>query len=286
MAVPHPQQHDFSPLWLNFPSNTKSVESSQRAKSGFASLTPGRISETSNWRIPSPALIPKAKYKAFSQDVNGNKAGNFNGDFPSLQAELPAKPQPVDNGAWASPRNKAKQQYVTNVGSVVKPPVAKPRMSYPTTTRSVKLKLAPAVVVPECEGPPSPNNNNNKAKLVRPDTKLDFFKALRKEEGYEEEEEQHVEHDRSIDASCGEGESCAIEPLSSSVETEHRLLKEMGWCDELEPPLTEEEMGEVKREIEHAKKNKSPPTLKPFPWVTAMDLSDDNEDLSSSDDEY
>lgn len=286
MAVPHPQQHDFSPLWLNFPSNTKSVESSQRAKSGFASLSPGRISDTSNWRIPSPAVIPKQKYKAFSQDVNGNRApGNFNGDFPSLQPEPPAK-FPVDNGAWASPRNKAKQQYVTNVGNIVKPSVAKPRMSYPST-RSVKLKLAPqptpTVAVPsaEVEGPPSP-----KARLAKPDTKLDFFKALRKEEGYEEEEEEQIEHDRNVEHSQTESESCVTEPLSSSVETEHRLLKEMGWCDEIEPPLTEEEMGEVKKEIEHAKRNKSPPTLKPFPWVTKMPLSDDNEDLSSSDDEY
>ena len=46
-----------------------------------------------------------------------------------------------------------------------------------------------AVPSAEVEGPPSP-----KARLAKPDTKLDFFKALRKEEGYEEEEEEQIEH--------------------------------------------------------------------------------------------
>jgi len=300
MAVPHPQQHDFSPLWLNFPTNTKSAESSQRAKSGFASLTPGRISDTSNWRIPSPTTVshsvtPKQQKYRFNQDVNGNRnfksPANFNGDFPSLQSE-PAPPPsakfPVDNGAWASPRNKPRQQFVNNVVKPNFPSTApKPRMTYPSTgPRNVKLKLAPqpppTVAPPEAEGPPSP-----KARVTKPDTgKMDFFKALRKEEGYEDVDlvVNLIENDRNIENTPDT--EAVIEPLSSSVETEHRLLKEMGWCDDQEPPLTEEEMGDIKKEIEFAKRNKSPPTLKPFPWVTVMPLSDDNDDLSSSDDEY
>ena len=63
-------------------------------------------------------------------------------------------------------------------------------------------------------------------------------------------------------------------PLSSSVETEHRLLKEMGWSDQHEPPLTEEEVLSAKRDIqthreliENKKKACSPTVLSPFPWV-------------------
>ena len=56
-----------------------------------------------------------------------------------------------------------------------------------------------------------------------------------------------------------------------------RLLKEMGWSDEHEPPLTEEEVLSAKRDIEthrdmiETKKAQSPTVLSPFPWVSCRE---------------
>ena len=48
-----------------------------------------------------------------------------------------------------------------------------------------------------------------------------------------------------------------------------RLLKEMGWCEEVElQPLTDEEVLSARLQIEKSNiRNRTPPALSPFPWV-------------------
>lgn len=88
------------------------------------------------------------------------------------------------------------------------------------------------------------------------------------------------------------------EALSSSLEAEHRLLKEMGWQEESEndetcAPLTEDEMREFQAISEQLQKNslrKNGPSLEPVmtPWRTpglkmAADVTEETETSSSSD---
>jgi len=214
----------------------------------------------------------------FSEDVPATIITDINtsfknrtSEFPSLQSTKPKKSvTAVNNGAWSNPRSKAKLYNTVKAQGGTKQPAT------PATTKSSRTASGDA------EKPNSP-----KVKVPRSsDSKFDFFKSLRLDEGLidSDSEKSSYENDCEINGV----ETALPTPLSSSVETEHRLLKEMGWSDEHEPPLTEEEVLSAKREIEThrdmietKKKAQSPTVLSPFPWAPKIYLSNEDEELSS-----
>lgn len=269
MSVQNP--HHFSPLWLF--NNSKQINGQKASRSGFASLNGGgHVPLTRNYSEDVPATIITDLNATFKNKIS---------EFPSLQSAKPKKSVPVNSGAWAGSRNKAKlYNSVKNTGAVGA------RTQPGTQPNLNKQRSAPG----DSEKPNSPKIKIPKS--VETSSKFDFFKSLRLDEGL-------------IDTDSENNESGAEEngveysqnpvPLSSSVEIEHRLLKEMGWSDEQqEPPLTEEEVLSAKRDIEThrdrietKKKAQSPTILSPFPWAPKIYFpsDDDEDDPSDSEDE-
>lgn len=256
MSVQNP--HHFSPLWLF--NNSKQLTGQKASKSGFATLNGGHVPIPRNYSEEVPTTI--------ITDINATFK-NRTSEFPSLQSSKPKKSVTVNNGAWSNSRSKAKlYNSVKNQGA--KQPTA------PAATKPVRTASGDA------EKPNSP-----KVKVPRSletSSKFDFFKSLRLDEGLidSDSEKSSFENDCEINETTQNST-----PLSSSVETEHRLLKEMGWSDEHEPPLTDEEVLAARRDIEthrdmiETKKYHPPTVLSPFPWAPKIYLPSEDDELST-----
>lgn len=258
MSVQNP--HHFSPLWLLH--NSKQLNGQRASRSGFATLNGGHVPITRNYSEDVPATI--------ITDIN-TSFKNRTSEFPSLQSTKPKKSVAVNNGAWSNPRSKAKLYNTVKAQGGTKQPTT------PASTKSSRTASGDA------EKPNSP-----KVKVPRSvDSKFDFFKSLRLDEGLidSDSEKSSYENDCEIN---GVETAQNPTPLSSSVETEHRLLKEMGWSDKHEPPLTEEEVLSARRDIEThrdmietKKKAQSPTVLSPFPWAPKIYMPSEDEEFSS-----
>lgn len=258
MSVQNP--HHFSPLWLF--NNSKQLNGQRASKSGFATLNGGHVPITRNFSDDVPTTI--------ITDINTSFKSRTS-EFPSLQSTKPKKSVAVNNGAWSNSRSKAK------LYNTVKTQGGTKQSSTQATTKT------PRTASGDGEKPNSP-----KVKVQRSvDSKFDFFKSLRLDEGLIDSDSEKSSYENDCEMNGVETAQNPA-PLSSSVETEHRLLKEMGWSDEHEPPLTEEEVLSAKRDIEThrdmietKKKAQSPTVLSPFPWAPKIYLPSEEEDLSS-----
>jgi hypothetical protein len=256
MSVHNP--HQFSPLWL-FDSSKKWAPhgTRQNTKSGFASLNGGHAPKSRNFNTEQQAPI--------ITDIPPNFK-NKTSEFPILQSSKPRGAPPVNKGVWAAPpRTKGKL--------------------YPPTT-----KPAPIVTKPrsnsDAEKPHSPSVKTPKS--AETSSKTDFFKSLRQDEGIFEQDTDTATFERE-----SENQESVVNPvpLSSSVETEHRLLKVMGWsAEEPEQPLTDEEVKlalediETRRQAAGPNDQMSPPTLAPFPWAPKCFTFLNDDDLTSDND--
>jgi len=246
MSVQNP--HHFSPLWLF--SNSKQINTQNTGKSGFATLNGGHVPIKRSYPEEVPHTIITNINTPFKTKTS---------EFPSLQSAKTGNVPAVDNGAWSAPRSKGKLYNTVKAGAKQHPP------SNNTKSRNAD--------------PDKPNSPKVKAPKSHDTSKFDFFNSLRLDEGLidSDSEGNSYENDGEIKGQ----DSAQTAPLSSSVETEHRLLKEMGWSDEVEPPLTEEELLTARRQIDRTKKTRSPTVLSPFPWAPKIYIPSDDEELST-----
>ena len=256
MSVQNP--HHFSPLWLF--NNSKQLSGQKTSKSGFATLNGGHLPVSRNF----PEDVPSA----IITDINASFKSKTS-EFPSLQSGKPRKSVAVNNGAWSSStRNKGKlYNTVKSNGPKQQSVSGGATRTRANTQGELEKSGSPKVKVPK-------SNDTS--------SKFDFFNSLRLDEGLIDSESEKICYENDCDLNGVDSQNST--PLSSSVETEHRLLKVMGWSDDQEPPLTEEEVLSAKREMENRRVETSPhsPTmLSPFPWAPRFYLPSEDEDIST-----
>lgn len=259
MSVQNP--HHFSPLWLF--NNSKQLSGQKTSKSGFASLNGGHVPVKRSYSEDAPATIITHLNSSFKTS-----------EFPSLQSSKPRQSVTVNSGAWstttAPSRNKGKLYNSANKGGGK------------TQTATGGTTTRPRSNTQGDADKPSPTKSKGAKSSETTGSKFDFFNSLRLDEGLVDSELDNTSFENECDGvNCVDSQNST--PLSSSVETEHRLLKVMGWSEEQEPPLTEEEVLSARREMENHRRpdTNSPTTLSPFPWAPKFYLPSEEEDLSS-----
>lgn len=240
--------HHFSPLWL-LP--TKQLKTHNTGRSGFATLNGGHNPVKGSFHDAVPIITNiTSSYE------------NKTAEFPTLQSARPAVPHKTGNssGVWSQSRNRTR--LYGNVKNAKQPT---PGIITQTKTKNAgegEKPISPKLKTPG-KGPDS--------------SKVDFFKSLRLDEGI-------IDSDSENTPLVQDETSSQDVPLSSSVETEHRLLKSMGWCDANEPPLTEEEVSSARLDIEKRRSPKCISPLSPFPWAPKSYLPNE-EDLEEDESE-
>ncbi|GIY97485.1 uncharacterized protein CEXT_609082 [Caerostris extrusa] len=219
----------------------------------------------------------------------GVTSNNFNQEFPSLQGDIseePTTPPALNGSAWASsssgPLTKSSSSIssITNPHTVIVTSVAKGgssncRALIPAKSTVMKKPMKETVkaTVKKPTSTPSVSTHSMEILVKHPKApnKSEFLKALRNEtKERDESERDYVEKDvstknnNSPQSSSEEHHMNGIDMskltfsdekeksiLSSSLEAEERLLREMGWKgevsdDENYAPLTEDELKEFR----------------------------------------
>lgn len=278
MSVQNP--HHFSPLWLL--SNNKPINTT-RNRSGFATLNGGN-------NVTGGVTLQK-NYTPQGTDTFLTSNNTFRAEFPSLHTNSKSKVA-IDNGVWSLPRGKGK--FYHSIKQTPKPLI--PSHSLPVPGNTSPPSNSPANYKQKTNEQEKPSSPKGKSNRPHDTSKFDFFNSLREDEGLATVEGGATRYEPHMGAGkrcsnndkLGDVLSDQTVPLSSSVETEHRLLKVMGWTgDTAEPPLTDEEVLLAKQEIEEKKKDRTLPTLSPFPWAPKFYLPEDEDDVSDdSDDDF
>ncbi|XP_055933832.1 vasculin-like isoform X2 [Argiope bruennichi] len=247
----------------------------------------------------------------------GVTSNNFNQEFPSLQGDVseePTTPPALNGSAWASsssgPLTKSSSSIssITNPHTVIVTSVAKGgssncRALIPAKSTVMKKTMKETLKKPSSTPSVSTHSMEILVKHPKaPGNKSEFLKALRNENKERDENERDysekdasTKNNNSLQSSSEEHHVNGIDIsklslsdekersiLSSSLEAEERLLREMGWKEEVSDdenyaPLTEDELREFRDRSEKILKkngvrrnllsNLSPLRLAPFPSV-------------------
>uniref|UniRef100_A0AAY5KHE1 Vasculin n=1 Tax=Esox lucius TaxID=8010 RepID=A0AAY5KHE1_ESOLU len=271
-------QHDFTPAWLNFPTapssskvpgspaecldNHRDVSRRRRHNSSDGSESVGGCAGGTELRHSKHPPNPQSRTSRMTVIKRVSR------EEPPTTPPSPATPQQQH----ASSHNGAGP-------SVYKGPVLKPVSLPVKASRSSSLS-------PVDKG--SPPRLMMRLTRMRSDRKSHFLKALKRDAVDEEDLHHHCKdedgfHLQNSIMGCRDENlnryECTVsqensntnallrsstfpqqEVLSSSLEAEHRLLKEMGWQEESEnddtcAPLTEDEMREFQAISEQLRKN-------------------------------
>ncbi|XP_014351099.1 vasculin isoform X2 [Latimeria chalumnae] len=218
-------------------------------------------------------------------------------DFPSLNPQSekePSQSKSVATGVWEhplNPKSRTPKMLVIKKANKEDSAVSGFQAVGSPHSQPVKNGTGPSVykgLVPKPAGPATKSNRSNSSspvdKLSQPrvmkltrmctDKKSEFLKALKQdkiEEGHKERDVNRNFDENKVPRENGNALMISkqiihsstfpqMDILSSSLEAEHRLLKEMGWQEDSEndetcAPITEDEMREFQVISEQLQKN-------------------------------